>query len=194
MTILRSQSEIAAASNADLLETYNAMLGKSIKRFSSRAAAEAQTANALLAGVDTAAHAGVPKGTTTVVPKTLAEVGSTTEAITTKEEPTMATKGKTVKAKKAKAAPAAAKKAKAAPAAGRQNVYSHVKLTEPDVARRPQPGSKRTEVLTALRKRFEVKGTKSVAIDDLNTDCGFNTRSFVHKLVGQGWAEVVGAA
>jgi len=49
---------------ADLLETYNAMTGKSIKKFSSREAGLRQCANALLAAANDAGHAGVPPNTT----------------------------------------------------------------------------------------------------------------------------------
>lgn len=62
MAIIREQKLIANASTADLLETYNALTGKDIKRFSSRPAAETQVSNAILAAMDAAAHLGVPKG------------------------------------------------------------------------------------------------------------------------------------
>jgi len=62
MTIIRTQSQIADASTADLIETYNALTGKSISRFSSRGAGESQVANAIMAAQDHAGHLGVPKG------------------------------------------------------------------------------------------------------------------------------------
>lgn len=62
MTIIRDQNSIPDASTADLIETYNAFTGKSIKKFSSRAAGESQVANAILAAQDRAGHAGVAKG------------------------------------------------------------------------------------------------------------------------------------
>lgn len=62
MTIITKQSQIAEASTADLLATYNALSGKSITRFSSRAAGEVQVANAILSAENAAGHAGVAKG------------------------------------------------------------------------------------------------------------------------------------
>lgn len=73
MTLLLKQSQIADASTADLIETYNALTGKGITRFSSRSAGESQVANAILLGQDRAAHAGVPKGTKTIAPIPLAK-------------------------------------------------------------------------------------------------------------------------
>lgn len=73
MTILRSSKDIEAASTADLVETYNAMAGKNIKKFSSRAAGELQVANALMAAADAAGHLGVPKGKTPQ-PMTVTEI------------------------------------------------------------------------------------------------------------------------
>lgn len=61
MTITK-QSDIAAASTAVLVATYNALTGKSIKKFSSRAAGESQVAMAILSSENKAGHAGVPKG------------------------------------------------------------------------------------------------------------------------------------
>ena len=80
----------------------------------------------------------------------------------------------------------ATKKAKA-PADARQMVYNKIKFTQPDVPRRPQAGSLRSKVLEALKHR------RTATIAQLSEDVKFNARSFVHKLVGQGWAEVVPA-
>ena len=62
-SILRNQSEIATADNARLVATYNALTGKSIKKFSGRAAAERQVEMAMLGARDNDAHTGVPKDT-----------------------------------------------------------------------------------------------------------------------------------
>jgi len=62
MTIIRDQKLIPDTSTADLIETYNALTGKSIKKFSARAAGEVQVANAIMAAQDRAGHLGVPKG------------------------------------------------------------------------------------------------------------------------------------
>ena len=216
---------------ADLVESYNALTGKSIKKFESLEVGRVRVANAILAAEDRTAHAGVSKGekpkakTVEELPLKIDEVVDDADT-TTKEEdmktekqskrdarypqaaaqeaaakakakgdkPQAAT-AKKVPAKKAAAKKVAAKKgapAKKAPAAKkaatpRHNVYEKVKLTEPDTTRRPQEGSNRSLVLKALQKR------KAATIDQLSDDVGFNARSYVHKLVFQGWAEVVPA-
>lgn len=60
-SIIRDPSLIAASTTEVLLATYNALTGKSIKKFSSRAAAERQVEMAMLAARDNDAHTGVPK-------------------------------------------------------------------------------------------------------------------------------------
>jgi hypothetical protein len=60
--VITSQDKIAEAPTSALVATYNWLTGKTISRFSSRGAGEAQVANAILAAADRAAHKGVPKG------------------------------------------------------------------------------------------------------------------------------------
>lgn len=205
MTILRKQSEVEDAKMADLVETYNAMAGKSIKKFETIEIGRTRTRMAILAAESAAGKAGVAKHETptakTVEELAAAGVKTTTEepvaaeAAQPKEADMAATKTKKAPAKKAaRKAPAkkaAAKKTKVAKpkktATPRHAVYSKVKFTKPDVDRRPQAESMRTKVLKALEKR------KVATIDQLSEDVKFNARSFVHKLVGQGWAEVVPA-
>lgn len=62
-SIIRKQSDIVAADTVVLVATYNALTGKSIKKFSSRAAGERQVEMAMLAAQDNDAHTGVPKDT-----------------------------------------------------------------------------------------------------------------------------------
>ena len=63
MTILRTQQEVTESTPmADLLETYNALTGKSIKKFESRAVAQQRVKMAILAAEDAAGKAGVRKG------------------------------------------------------------------------------------------------------------------------------------
>lgn len=80
MTILRTPDQIADAPTSDLLETYNAMLGKDVKKFSSRAAAERLTEMAMLSAQDATGHLGVPPNTKRVTPKTAKERGEKPEA------------------------------------------------------------------------------------------------------------------
>ena len=191
MTILTSQKQIQEASTADLVETYNALTGKSIKKFSSRAIGETQVANAILAAEDRAGHAGVAKGEKPVA-KPLAAKGEKIAKALAKIDPEAPAK----LSKKAKAEEAAA----AAPKTGRKATYEFVRLTAPESKRRPQPDSMRTKVLNALQtldakmKADKIPPTKRViSIAELSKHVEFNARSFVHKLAFQGWCEVAGA-
>lgn len=203
MTIIRSQADIAEATTADLVETYNQLTGKAITKFSSRAAGEVQVSNALLAATDRDAHSGVPKGATPK-PITQAEADAKSGDAPPKDQTTMAKKTPTAApaakktpapakktpaaAKKTPASPAAAKKAatpQAKPAKARSPTYTTVRLTEPSSPRRPHASSKRSQVLEALRAR------KKATIEQLSDDVGYDARSFVHKLLRQEWCEVV---
>ena len=206
MTILRKQNDVEEAKMADLVETYNALTGKAIKKFETIEIGRTRTRMAILAAEAAAGKAGVAKHEKPTA-KTVEELGSAAAssaeakpevqaadpAADQPKEANMATK-KTAAAKKAAAKKAPAKKAPAKKAATKKStaprhmVYSKVKYTKPDVERRPQEGSMRTKVLHALEKR------KVATIEQLSEDVKFNARSFVHKLVGQGWAAVVPAA
>lgn len=188
--ILRSQDEVAEAKMADLVETYNAMTGKAIKKFESIEIGRVRVNNALLAAENAAGHAGVNKHE---VPKPLTveelkakkgdqpATNEADDASSTDQESTMSASKRAVKRTATKAARPKAKKEA-------REVYSKVKFTEPDTTRRPQEGSMRTKVLNALKKR------RSATIEQLSEDVKFDARPFVHKLVGQGWAEVVPSA
>lgn len=63
LSIIRSQAQIADATMAQLVATYNALTGKSIKKFELRSIAEARVRMAIMSAEDAAGHAGVPKGT-----------------------------------------------------------------------------------------------------------------------------------
>lgn len=192
MTILTKQSEIATASTADLVATYNHLTGKAIKKFASRGAGESQVANAILAGLDRANHKGVPKGKTasTPIPEDKPAKGKAKAA---KAEPAPTPAKLDTKAVAAKVAANVTKKPKTAPAGeeathGRKATYDWVKfVAEPDTTRRPNPESMRNKVRMALEQRGKA------SISQLTEDVGFNARSYVHKLVMQGWAEVIPA-
>lgn len=74
-TIIRDRAAIYGAPMAQLLATYNAMTGESVKRFSSQAVAESRTDRALMAAEDAAAHLGVKPGAKPVA-MTVAEVAA----------------------------------------------------------------------------------------------------------------------
>lgn len=176
--LIESQKDIAAATTADLIFTYNQLKGLAIKKFSSRAAGESQVANAILGAQQRAAHKGVAKG---AEPK----------ARDGKAEPS-AKKGsaRAPAVEKVATVPAPAPEALAAkrakkPAAPVRNVYERIRFTEPDMPRRPHADSMRRKVLEAIRKRGEA------TIEQLTKDVGFNARAYVHKLAAVGWCEVV---
>jgi hypothetical protein len=102
MTIIRTQNEIADASTAVLVATYNALTGKSIKKFSSRGAGESQVANAIMAAQDRAGHLGVPKGAAPVA-ITVAEESAKNDAGAT-QAPAAVSPPKSLRAKLALAA------------------------------------------------------------------------------------------
>lgn len=70
--VIRTQSEVPAATMADLIHTYTQLTGTTVKRFASRIAAERRVVDAIMAAEDKAGHAGVPRGTKPK-PKTVAE-------------------------------------------------------------------------------------------------------------------------
>jgi hypothetical protein len=102
MTIIRTQAQIADASTAVLVATYNALTGKSIKKFSSRGAGESQVANAIMAAQDRAGHLGVSKGAAPVA-ITVAEESAKNDAGAT-QEPAPVAPPKSLRAKLALAA------------------------------------------------------------------------------------------
>lgn len=61
-TIVRTASDIPAASEAVLRETIKALTGKTVSGFECRAAVEVVAQNAILAARDAAGHLGVPRG------------------------------------------------------------------------------------------------------------------------------------
>lgn len=73
--IIRTPDKIAGATLECLLLSYNELTGRPIKMFPDRATAERRLEMAMLGAVDATAHAGVPRGTTTIVPKTAKELG-----------------------------------------------------------------------------------------------------------------------
>lgn len=73
--ILRDQSAVGNATTADLVATYNALTGKSIKKFETRSIAESRVRMAIMSAQDAAGHAGVPKDTKPVA-ETVAELAA----------------------------------------------------------------------------------------------------------------------
>lgn len=212
MTIIRKQEDVAAASTADLLESYNAFTGKDIKKFASREAGEAQTARAIMSAEDAAGKLGVKKGAKPVA-MTVAELAAAAEA-----------KGKphatAAEAQEAAPAPAPAKslraslkaqamgepnKAKAKPAkketAGRAPKVAYVEVVPEGGRSKMQPGSIRRAIMDAIlgkaksAKAVAVVGrddkVKVVSIDELQEDHREPVRGHVLKLIFEGHVRAV---
>jgi hypothetical protein len=60
--IIRSQTQVSGAAMNVLVDTYNALTGKSIKKFENRAIAEQRVTMAIMSAVNESGHLGVPKG------------------------------------------------------------------------------------------------------------------------------------
>lgn len=85
--IIRTPDKIAGATLECLLLSYNELTGRPIKMFPDRATAERRLEMAMLGAVDATAHAGVPKGTTVIIPKTAKELGQPLPLSEEEEEP-----------------------------------------------------------------------------------------------------------
>lgn len=177
MTIIRTQAQIADASTADLIETYNALTGKSIKKFSSRGAGESQVANAIMAAQDRAGHLGVPKGA--------APVAITADEATAKEKAAGAAPAAPLKPLRAKLAATAgdASPNKAKPKAERKASGKLVAVVPTCAGEsKLQAASERAAVFAEIVKRHG-KDCRVVTIEELNAHFGRNTSGFVGKLL-----------
>lgn len=180
MTIIRAQAQIADASTADLVATYNALTGKSISRFSSRGAGESQVANAIMAAQDRAGHLGVPKGAAPVA-ITVAEAKAK-KAAGAHEEPAPAGSPKPLRAKLALAAGDASPN-KAKPKAERKASGKLVAVVPTGAGEsKLQAASERAAVFAEIVKRHG-KDCRVVTIEELNAHFGRNTSGFVGKLL-----------
>lgn len=210
--IIREQKEISGASTAVLIATYNALTGKNIKKFYSRAAGESQVSNAILGAKDAAGKLGVPKGTngSTLTAKELAAAksgaGSKPEAAKA-EAPKAKAPGKpSLRAK------LAAKAGTAEPNKGKPKVVR--KATE-DGSRAPRllavtfsanpsgarlnTGSIRSEIAAWMNKRIErakEKGEEKpeqVSVDDVIKKFGPQGRQALQKMIMLGHLDAIRA-
>lgn len=182
MTIIRAQAQIADASTADLVATYNALTGKSISRFSSRGAGESRVANAIMAAQDRAGHLGVPKGAAPVA-ITVAEAKAK-KAAGAHEEPAPAGSPKPLRAKLALAAGDASPnkaKPKAERAARKTNgALVAVKSTGRGEFRL-QAASLRGQIMAFV----EAQGAKSVPMADIVAKFEDRAKGAVRLLMGR---------
>lgn len=199
MTIIRDRNAVSEASTADLVETYNAMTGKDIKKFSSRAAAENQTSNAIMLGEDRAAKLGVRPGAK-IVAMTVAEgeakaAAKARGATETQPEAPNATEGKGKPAGglrerlAARAGDAPPNKPRPRPEKKADGVERGPKLTKVrratgEALSTVREDSERGKVLGAIGK-----STRAWSIDELTEAVGFNVRPACVTLVRLGHLE-----
>lgn len=208
MTIIRTRKEVPTASTADLLESYNAYTGKSIKKFSSREAAENQTSNAIMAAEDAAGKLGVKKGTKPVA-MTVAELESARAAKAMGADVLAGATGSAVPAKKTAAGGGSLreklsakvvgqpnqgkpKPPKKEPGTGRAPKVEFVKLCA-DGRSKMQIGSQRKGVYDAVigaaaksKLRDKDGVTPLVSVDALQEGFHSPIRGFILKLIFEG--------
>lgn len=198
--IIRNRADVASASTADLIATYNALTGNEVERFSSRAVAERRVDMALMAAEDAAAHQGVPKGSD--------PVAMTKQELEAAQEPSKAVEGAVapdngenpfkpgtlahglwVATKSAEANDPArvkkAPKAKSEPSKTR-NKELVVKATFAGVSK-IQVGSKRAAVL----KLVQEAEASTITLAALDAEMGEPTRGYIHKLIEMKHLEVL---
>ncbi len=184
MTILRSAKDISAATTADLVETYNAMTGASIKKFENRAIAERRVEMALLAATDRAGHAGVQPNTTPT-PKTMQELPHPYPAGSLRAQLSEEIAAQKPVVARPKASELAAAGAPAAPRA----VITAVRATFTGTSR-CQPNSIRANVLAAIQSAPD----HTITIADLDKHFGHPTRGYVQKLLEKAHLTIVEGA
>ena len=185
--IIRSASDIAGASNDVLVSTYNALTGKSIKKFSSRAAGERQVEMAMLVAKDADGHTGVPKNSEPKV-ITHAEAQSKAEArgipleVEEDDAPIAFVPGSLADqldkaARRAAPIVPRAKKEPKAPVTPRSTL-THVTHT-PGGTSKVQANSTRGAVLKFIVERTGLP----VSVAELDAEFNCNTKGFLQKLI-----------
>ena len=173
--LIRSQKDIPDASTEDLVFTYNELTGKTIKKFSSRGAGEAQVANAILAAEDAAGHRGVAKG-------------EKPKAMTLREQ-LAAKAGPAAEPNSPKPKAAGKKPADAAP--GRKPAFAAVTPTDSG-STKVRAESQRGQVLALLRERHK-RLNRPIRIAELDEKFGSPTRGHIFKLIEGGHVAGVAA-
>lgn len=187
--VITSQKEIAEAPTNVLLNTYNWLTGKAITRFSSRGAAEAQVANAILAALDRAGQKGVPKGQKPRVED--GALGGASKTTPAKDlAPSRAAAAKSpADSMRAIAAIATAGKVKVKPEKKPRKVARevvHAVRFTPGGRSRCQEGSKRNAVL-----QFIIGSKNGMrTIDEIDAHFKVPCRGYVQKLLDVGHVEI----
>lgn len=218
MTILRSASEIASASMADLIETYNHFAEKPVKKFENRTVAARRVEMTLMAATDRAGHAGVKPGEAPK-PMTVAEAEAKKAANAPKPE-AVATPAANVAenaAKTAEEATEAVAETNPYPAGSkRAELWERVRKSPKPVQRPPvvqrEAGAPRSAKVTAVkltgagRTKLQASSVRAavlsgivtlaaetedgrVTIEALAKHCGVEVRGHVQKLIVTGHVE-----
>lgn len=175
--IIRTQEAIATATTAQLVETYNALAGKEIKKFETRAIAEARVRMAILSAQDAAGHAGVPKGSKP-------QAATTQELAAKAAYPDGSMRAK-LHAEIEKQAPITPRPKKADMPENQQHtprvVITHVRATLAGTSK-CNAGSIRAAVLAHVQACTAQPNT-SVSVADLDAHFGHSTRGYLQKLL-----------
>lgn len=199
MTILTNASQIAAASTSDLVETYNALAGKSIKKFETRTHAERRVEAAIMAAKEADGHTGVPKGTDPqakprkqIIAKAKAK-GIPVPPALDEEEPVFVLGSMADQLNKAAAATEAIeprpKKDKATASTTKKESIFSVQATFTGTSK-PQAGSTRNNVLLHVQSATNSAAT----MEALDAHFEQNTRGYIQKLMEKGHLIVLDAA
>lgn len=194
MSIITKAAQIAEASTADLVETYNHFTGSSIKKFENRTIAERRVEMALLAATDRGAHAGVKPGRE---PEPLPAGALQQEAPAAGQEQPAAP---TAPAAEGNPHPAGSKRAalweqmqgkkrpeprpraeKRPPGEPRRSRITHVKLSTG--ISKLQAGSARAAVLDGIRTLAAAAPRGVVGLAELAAHVGIDVRGHVQKLI-----------
>lgn len=197
--IIRSQSQIADATTAQLVATYNALTGKSIKKFEMRSIAEARVRMAIMSAEDAAGHAGVPKDTK--------PVAATKDELHAKDELRAPSVEKIEPAPQAPTTPLRAKLQAAIDAQPKitprpkksdtpkeqhvaRQVIMRVRATFAGTSK-CNAGSIRAAVLAKIQERTVTQGGPTISVAELDKHFGHSTRGYLQKLLEKSHIEVV---
>ena len=186
--LITDQNQIKNATTADLLFTYNQLMGKSITRFSSRGAGESQVSNAILSAEYRAGRKGVQKGQKAIAQPLHVEQQEASPATEpspqpTEQEPTMATRSR--KAATPKRPPHKPKAAKRAP---HNSIKSAIVEATGNGKTKLQEKSERAQCFEIVKRHGG-----GISVEKLQEKMGREVRGFIHKLIEGGHVRVKNA-
>lgn len=213
--VLRARTDIAEATMGQLLATYNALTGKSLKKFENKEIAQRRVDMAMMAAQDADAHLGVPKGangevkTAEELTAKAAEVGQPAPQMND-EAPKFAEGSLAAElAKKGAAAPVVTRRPRAEPkkaepradGAPRRSVGRVALVLPAPTDRKVRDTSARGALLARMNvvlaeqaedeAEMDAATRYSVAAEDLNKHFGADQRGHIQKLVDLGFLTIV---